>query len=191
MIHFEMAAIQSLQHHFPQAEIQGCLFYFGQCLCRNVQRLGLQGWYKDDANNALANYQVFSSTCICTTKSGDRSFPRTDGISWWRNRWTSVRFSVLFWSHLDWCGSTWSSTPSSVRHLSMECKQSRWARSSPNKQLHWRMASFVWSSCCNHPPDDPSIVHEASERTSQQRTSPRASTSLNSSGTTKEEAPGD
>ena len=53
MIYFEMAAIQSLQHHFPEAEIQGCLFHFGQCLWRNVQRLGLLGWYKDDANNAL------------------------------------------------------------------------------------------------------------------------------------------
>jgi hypothetical protein len=53
MIDFEMAVIQSLQHHFPEAEIQGCLFHFGQCLWRNVQRLGLQGWYRDDANNAL------------------------------------------------------------------------------------------------------------------------------------------
>ena len=53
MIDFEMAAIQSLEHHFPEAEIQGCLFQFGQCLWRNVQRLGLQGWYKEDANNAL------------------------------------------------------------------------------------------------------------------------------------------
>ena len=53
MIDFEMAVIQSLQHHFPEAEIQRCLFHFGQCLWRNVQRLGLQGWYRDDANNAL------------------------------------------------------------------------------------------------------------------------------------------
>ena len=49
MIDFEMAAIQSLQHHFPEAEIQGCLFHFCQCLWR----LGLQGWYRDDANNVL------------------------------------------------------------------------------------------------------------------------------------------
>ena len=53
MIDFEMAAIQSLEHHFPEAEIQGCLFHFGQCLWRNVQRLGLQNWYKEDANNAM------------------------------------------------------------------------------------------------------------------------------------------
>jgi hypothetical protein len=38
MIDFEMAVIQSLQHHFPEAEIQGCLFHFGQCLWRNVYR---------------------------------------------------------------------------------------------------------------------------------------------------------
>ena len=53
MINFKMVAIQSLQHHFPEAEIQGCLFHFEQCLWRNVQRLRLQGWYRDDANNAL------------------------------------------------------------------------------------------------------------------------------------------
>ena len=29
-------------------------------------------------------------------------------------------------------------------------------KSSPNQQLHWRMASFVWSSCCNHPSDNSS-----------------------------------
>ena len=53
MIDFEMAALQSLQHHFPEAEIQGCLFILVSAVWRNVQRLGLQGWYKDDANNAL------------------------------------------------------------------------------------------------------------------------------------------
>ena len=53
MIDFEMAAIHSFQHNFPKAEIQRWLFQFGQCLWRNVQRLGLQVLYKDDANNAL------------------------------------------------------------------------------------------------------------------------------------------
>ena len=34
-------------------------------LWRNLQRLKLQGWYREDANNALFDYQVFSSSCVC------------------------------------------------------------------------------------------------------------------------------
>ena len=34
MIEVEMAAIQSLEQHFPEAEIEGCLFHFGLRDCR-------------------------------------------------------------------------------------------------------------------------------------------------------------
>ena len=42
-----------LRHELVIEVIFSQRYHFGQCLWRNVQRLGLQGWYKDDANNAL------------------------------------------------------------------------------------------------------------------------------------------
>ena len=76
-----------------------------------------------------------------------------------------------------------------IYHLSVECARSRRARSSTNKQLHRRMASFVRSLSCHHTPDDPSISREVGQGTSQQRTSPRASACPHSSAATKKEVP--
>ena len=49
LVDFEMASINALRDHFPNADIQGCLFHFGQCLWRKIQELGLQAWYNQPA----------------------------------------------------------------------------------------------------------------------------------------------
>jgi len=45
---FELAAIRALEREFPNAEIKGCFFHFGQALWRKVQDLGLAVLYKED-----------------------------------------------------------------------------------------------------------------------------------------------
>ncbi|XP_068224123.1 uncharacterized protein [Palaemon carinicauda] len=50
---FELSAINSVKKFFPNAEICGCFFHFGQCLWRKVQGLGLQAWYSKSENAML------------------------------------------------------------------------------------------------------------------------------------------
>ena len=45
MIDFERAAFNALTQNFPNAEIQGCFFHFGQAIWRHIQALGLQQRY--------------------------------------------------------------------------------------------------------------------------------------------------
>ena len=53
MTDFELAAIKSLSHHFPQTELNGCLFHLGQSVWRHVQQEGLQPLYIADHQFAL------------------------------------------------------------------------------------------------------------------------------------------
>lgn len=53
MTDFELAAIKSMSHHFPQAELHGCLFHLGQSVWRHVQHEGLQALYIADHQFAL------------------------------------------------------------------------------------------------------------------------------------------
>ena len=54
LVDFENASINVLRVFFPDADLQGCLFHFGQCIWRKVQALGLQAWYMEaEGNNAL------------------------------------------------------------------------------------------------------------------------------------------
>ncbi|CAM1308478.1 Uncharacterised protein at_DN2091 [Pycnogonum litorale] len=55
MVDFEMAAIQSLRAAFPATEVKGCLFHFGQCLWRKIQKLGLQQWYRESPTTRLSS----------------------------------------------------------------------------------------------------------------------------------------
>ena len=47
---FERSAINSVKKFFPDADVYGCFFHFGQCLWRKVQGLGLQCWYSNIEN---------------------------------------------------------------------------------------------------------------------------------------------
>ena len=47
MIDFERAALNTLTQNFPNAEIQGCFFHFGQAILRHIQALGLQQRYQN------------------------------------------------------------------------------------------------------------------------------------------------
>ena len=49
--------------HFPQTTIYGCLFHFGQCLWREIQRCGLQSWY-NAPDNALIVKSFFALSFI-------------------------------------------------------------------------------------------------------------------------------
>lgn len=47
VIDFEQAMISACNALFPSSRVRGCLFHFGQCIWRNVQKLGLQKSYDD------------------------------------------------------------------------------------------------------------------------------------------------
>ena len=47
---FESAFLSSFRKNFPTTHIKGCHFHFGQCIFRNVQKLGYQALYADDLN---------------------------------------------------------------------------------------------------------------------------------------------
>ena len=49
-IDYERAALNSITACFPNTNIYGCFFHFGQCLWREIQRSGLQTWYNDPRN---------------------------------------------------------------------------------------------------------------------------------------------
>ena len=53
MIDFERAAFNALTQNFPNAEIQGCFFHFGQAIWRHIQALGLQQRYQNDEKFAV------------------------------------------------------------------------------------------------------------------------------------------
>lgn len=47
-IDFESAVLGAIRVCFPAAEVKGCTFHFTQAVWRNVQRCGLQAYYKND-----------------------------------------------------------------------------------------------------------------------------------------------
>lgn len=47
-VDFEKAAMNAIHSVFPEAEIHGCNFHFGQNIWRNVQGVGLQSAYSND-----------------------------------------------------------------------------------------------------------------------------------------------
>lgn len=53
LVDFERAALNSIKRHFPQSQIGGCLFHFGQCVWRRIQAEGLASWYAACPENAL------------------------------------------------------------------------------------------------------------------------------------------
>ena len=53
MIDFERAALNALTQNFPNAEIQGCFFHFGQAIWRHIQALGLQQRYQNEEEFAV------------------------------------------------------------------------------------------------------------------------------------------
>lgn len=52
-IDFEKAAMRAIVESFPDADIHGCNFHFGQNFWRHVQTVGLQSVYSSDADFAL------------------------------------------------------------------------------------------------------------------------------------------
>ena len=52
-MYYERAAFNALTQNFPNAEIQGCFFHFGQEIWRHIQALGLQQRYQNDEEFAI------------------------------------------------------------------------------------------------------------------------------------------
>lgn len=50
---FELAFLLALSEVFPDADVQGCFFHFGQCLWRSLQSLGLAERYISDEDFSL------------------------------------------------------------------------------------------------------------------------------------------
>ena len=61
LVDFEMASINALRDHFPNADIQGCLFHFGQCLWRKIQELGLRAWYNQPRGEKSLLIKMFTA----------------------------------------------------------------------------------------------------------------------------------
>lgn len=53
VVDFENAFILAIERVFPDADIKGCLFHFGQCLWRAIQEHELQPRYSNDSDFAL------------------------------------------------------------------------------------------------------------------------------------------
>lgn len=53
MIDFETGFASAFTVCFPRAKISGCLFHFGQCIWRHVQKYGLQSLYNEDVEFSL------------------------------------------------------------------------------------------------------------------------------------------
>jgi len=51
ILDFEIATHTAARTVFPEATTRGCLFHFGQCLIRNVQRLGMMRYYEDEESD--------------------------------------------------------------------------------------------------------------------------------------------
>jgi hypothetical protein len=49
-IDFEASSILAIRQCFPNAEIKGCLFHYGQSVWRKIQQLGLGASYLDKKN---------------------------------------------------------------------------------------------------------------------------------------------
>ena len=45
---FELAAINAFKFYFPNAQIIGCWFHYGQCLFKKLVAFGLKSQYKND-----------------------------------------------------------------------------------------------------------------------------------------------
>ena len=46
MVDFEVASIQAHRQALPRTTIKGCLFHYGQCIQRGLQRVGLAEAYR-------------------------------------------------------------------------------------------------------------------------------------------------
>ena len=53
MFDYERAAINAFAQVFPNAEIKGCFFHFGQAIWRHIQTLGLEQRYQNDEEFAV------------------------------------------------------------------------------------------------------------------------------------------
>ena len=56
-----MASINALLDHFPNADIQRCLFHFGQYLWMKIQELGLQAWYNQPGGENSLLMKMFTA----------------------------------------------------------------------------------------------------------------------------------
>lgn len=53
MTDFELASMNAGRHHFPDADIKGCLFHFCQSIWRHVVQLGLKAAYNNEADRTI------------------------------------------------------------------------------------------------------------------------------------------
>ena len=60
MLDFELSAVNAIRHQFPTARVTGCLFHLGQSIYRRVQREGLAGTYKNDAEFQMSVKHLMS-----------------------------------------------------------------------------------------------------------------------------------
>lgn len=48
LLDFEYGALKAVREAFPDAQLKGCYFHFGQALYQKIKSAGLEQQYKDD-----------------------------------------------------------------------------------------------------------------------------------------------
>lgn len=53
MVDFEQSMLRAIEREFPETQVKGCFFHFGQCIWRKIQACGLKQRYENDPEFAL------------------------------------------------------------------------------------------------------------------------------------------
>ena len=65
MSDFELALIQAVELHFPNAQHRGCYYHFMQAIWRKVESLGLQEEYRAEDSALKKFVQKMAATTFC------------------------------------------------------------------------------------------------------------------------------
>jgi hypothetical protein len=72
-IDFEVAAFNAVRNCFPNAQVKGCFFHFGQAIWRRVQRLGLVSLY-NEAGHFADLIQMISALALIPSEDIDNAW---------------------------------------------------------------------------------------------------------------------
>ena len=157
---------------------------------RNVQRLGLLGWYRDDENNALI-IKSFQTLAFVPTNRVTEAFQELMGSF-------DDETDELLSDFLSYFEATWIGVVQRGRRrrplfaISLWNVNGRVEQDLPrrNNSIEGWHHFFDLRVAITHPTIRRLFAKLVHERTSQQRTYPTASACPNSSAVTKEEVPG-
>ena len=108
---FELALIKSLRFHFPNADIKGCLFHFGQCIWKTVSVCGFKKKYNKDeefklfVKKLIALALVPIDNVVTAFHLVEENLPTTSLIAtdkiinYFQSTWLNGSYSLDLWNH--------------------------------------------------------------------------------------------